>query len=60
MKKIARELDVVRIQFADNGYVLEVEGRDDSRDYITERILCLTHEDIVKVLEECDVIYAKG
>ena len=60
LKKVTRELDVVRIQFAGNGYVAEVEGRDEDRDYVTERVVCLTHEDLLETIKECDGIYAKG
>lgn len=60
LNKITRELDVVRIQFAGNGYVAEVEGRDEDRDYVTERVVCLNHDDVLNVLKECDAIYAKG
>ena len=60
LKKITKDIDCVRITPAVNGYSVEVEGRDDERDYHTERVLCLSHDDVVELLKEVDAIYAKG
>ena len=60
LKRITKDIDCVRITPAVNGYSVEVEGRDDERDYHTERVLCLNHQDVVELLKEVDTIYAKG
>lgn len=60
LKKITKDIDCLRIIPAVNGYSVEVEGRDDDRDYHTERVLCLTNQCIVDLLIKVEGINAKG
>ena len=60
LKKITKEIDIVRILSAVNGYVVWVEGRDSEGDYHEERVLCLDHNDIVKLIAEVDSVYANS
>ena len=40
----------------DNGFMLEVSGRNDSDDWVTTKILCNTLDDLVTLIKEATVL----
>ena len=40
------------VHMYDNGFLVEVGGRDDDDGWSTAKIMCPTFEDVVKVIEE--------
>jgi hypothetical protein len=47
--KVGESLNVYRY---DNGFMVEVSGRDSGADYKTAKILCATDEEMVEVIKE--------
>jgi hypothetical protein len=54
------EIDTMFIRFLGRGYIIEVEGRNDNKENVTERDISINHDEILDIIKECDVIYAKS
>ena len=56
MSKKLSKLNLVNEQFTinryDNGFMLEVSGRDKANDYKTAKVMCTTKEELFAVIEE--------
>jgi hypothetical protein len=56
MTSIAEKLSKVNESFTinmyDNGYMVEVGGRDDEGDWKTSKIICATLEEVIEVVRE--------
>lgn len=56
MAKVSEKLrkvdDSVTINFYDNGYMVDVSGRDFNDDYASSKIICESLEQVYKLLDE--------
>ena len=50
--KLAKVNDSVTINRYDNGWMIEISGRDKENDYKTAKILCNTEDDMLAVIKE--------
>lgn len=50
--KLAKVNDSFTIYRYDNGWMVEVSGRDDDNDYKTTKVLCNTETDLLEVVKE--------
>lgn len=51
-EKIVKVSDSLTINMYDNGYMVEVGGRDSDSDWKTAKIMCPTLNDVVAVITE--------
>ena len=58
MAKIADKLTKVNESFTinmyDNGYMVEVGGRDDEDDWKTSKIICATLDEVIDIVRQVD------
>lgn len=58
MAKIADKLTKVNESFTinmyDNGYMVEVGGRDDEDDWKTSKIICSTLDEVIDIVRQVD------
>mgnify|MGYP003342503482 CR=1 FL=1 len=52
IKKLTKVNESITINRYDNGFMVEVGGRDDENDWKTAKILCNTEEDMLNVIKE--------
>jgi len=52
LKKLAKVNESITINRYDNGFMVEVGGRDDESDWKTAKILCNTEEEMIAVVKE--------
>jgi glycine cleavage system H lipoate-binding protein len=52
LSKLARVNESININRYDNGWMVEVSGRDDDSDWKTAKILCNTEEEMIAVIKE--------
>ena len=52
LSKLARVNESININRYDNGWMVEVSGRDDDSDWKTAKILCNTEEEMIAVIQE--------
>jgi hypothetical protein len=50
--KLKKASDSVTVYFYDNGYMVEVSGRDEDDDWKTAKIMCPTLEEVNSVIVE--------
>jgi len=50
--KLQKVNDNFTINMYDNGYMLEISGRDDNDDWCTAKILCPSIEELVVLIKE--------
>ena len=43
----------INIKVIDNGFVLEVSGRNDNDDWKTVKVACLNRDELNKLLDQC-------
>jgi hypothetical protein len=55
--KLAEVNTSVNIEILDNGYTVEVSGRDDKGDWKSCRLYCADVEEVSRVLEETADLY---
>jgi len=60
MAKLADKLTKVNESFTinmyDNGYMVEVGGRDDEDDWKTSKIICATLDEVIDIVREVDAM----
>ena len=54
LAKLAKVNESITINRYDNGFMVEVGGRDDENDWKTSKVLCGTEEDMIAVVKECN------
>lgn len=54
--KLAKCGDSLTINMYDNGYMVEVSGRDSDDDWKTAKILCPTLDDVYAVIKEAATV----
>ena len=52
LTKLAKVNESITINRYDNGFMVEVGGRDDENDWKTSKVLCGTEEDMIAVVKE--------
>ena len=52
LKKLSKVNESITINRYDNGFMVEVGGRDDENDWKTCKILCATEEEMLSVVTE--------
>ena len=50
--KLAKVSESITINRYDNGFMVEVSGRDDDSDWKTAKVLCTTEEDMIAGVKE--------
>jgi len=50
--KLSKVGDSLTVNMYDNGYMVEVSGRDDEGDWATAKILCTTLDEVTSVIKE--------
>ena len=50
--KLSKVNESITINRYDNGFMVEVGGRDDENDWKTAKVLCNTEEEMVAVIKE--------
>jgi hypothetical protein len=54
--KLAKVNDCYTINRYDNGFMVEVSGRDSEGDYKTSKVICNTQEDLLTVIKQINSI----
>jgi len=57
LTKLAKVNESITINRYDNGYMVEVGGRDDDNEWKTAKILCNTDNDMLAVVQEWTTMY---
>jgi hypothetical protein len=52
LTKLAKVNESITINRYDNGFMVEVSGRDDESDWKTAKVLCSTQEEMMAVIQE--------
>jgi len=52
LKKLAKVNESITLNRYDNGWMVEVGGRDDDSDWKTAKIMCSTEEEMIAVIKE--------
>ena len=52
LDKLEKVNDSFTINRYDNGFMVEVGGRDDENDYKTCKILCNTEDELIEIIKE--------
>lgn len=52
LAKLVKVNDSLTIYRYDNGWMVEVSGRDDDNEYKTTKILCATEDDLISAVKE--------
>jgi len=52
LTKLAKVNESITLNRYDNGYMVEVGGRDDDSEWKTAKILCNTEEEMLEVVKE--------
>jgi hypothetical protein len=50
--KLTKVNESINVNRYDNGFMVEVGGRDDDNDWKTAKILCATEEEMIAVVKE--------
>ena len=50
--KLSKVNDSFTVNMYDNGYMVEIGGRDDNDNWVNAKLLCNTFKDLVSVIEE--------
>ena len=52
LTKLSKVNESITINRYDNGFMVEVSGRDDENDWKTAKVLCGTEEEMIAVIKE--------
>lgn len=52
LNKMAKVSDSFTVNRYENGFMMEVSGRNKKDDWVTSKILCNTEEDLVQLIKE--------
>jgi len=50
--KLTKCSDSLSVYMYDNGYMVEVSGRNDDGDWATAKIMCQTLDEVTKIIQE--------
>lgn len=51
LDKVSKTDDTVTVHFFDNGYMVEVSGRDSEGDWVRSKISCMTLDEVFEVIK---------
>ena len=54
--KLAKVGEAAQVYFYDNGFMVEVSGRDDQDDWKTAKIMCNTIEEVSDILKDASLM----
>jgi hypothetical protein len=54
--KLEKINDNSNVYMYDNGYMMEISGRDDNGDWATAKIICNTLDDLVTLIKETSTL----
>ena len=54
--KLSKVGDSLTVNMYDNGYMVEVSGRDEDGDWATAKIICPTLDDVTAVIKEAATV----
>jgi hypothetical protein len=54
--KLSKVDETINIHMYDNGYMVEVPGRDSEDDWSTAKLMCATIEDVIALIHEASNI----
>ena len=54
LSKLSKVNESITVNRYDNGYMVEVSGRDDEGDWKTVKLLCATEDEMIQVLKEAN------
>ncbi len=54
--KLEKINDNFNVYMYDNGYMMEISGRDDNGDWATAKIICNTLDDLVTLIKETSTL----
>lgn len=57
--KLSKVGDNLTVHMYDNGFMVEVSGRDDDDDWKTAKVLCSTLEDVYAVIKEAATVITR-
>lgn len=57
--KLSKVGDSLTVNMYDNGYMVEVSGRNDDDDWKTAKILCPTLEEVYAVIKEAATVISR-
>jgi hypothetical protein len=57
--KLTKCSDSLTVNMYDNGYMVEVSGRDDDDNWKTAKILCSTLEEVYEVIKEAATVITR-
>ena len=60
LKKLAKVNESITINRYDNGFMVEVSGRDEESDWKTAKVLCNTEEEMIAVVKEWNTMELDG
>jgi hypothetical protein len=52
LSKLAKVNESITVNRYDNGFMVEVGGRDDENDWKTAKVLCATEAEMIAVIQE--------
>ena len=52
LTKLSKVNESITINRYDNGFMVEVSGRDSESDWKTAKVLCITEEEMIAVVQE--------
>jgi hypothetical protein len=52
LSKLAKVNESITLNRYDNGFMVEVSGRDDENDWKTAKVLCTTETEMIAVVQE--------
>lgn len=56
LKKLEKVNDTFSINRYDNGWMVEINGRDRNSDYKTVKIICPTEEQLISLIKEYNIM----
>ena len=56
LTKLSKVNESITINRYDNGFMVEVGGRDDENDWKTSKVLCNTEEEMIAVVKEWNLM----
>lgn len=54
--KLAKINDNLQVYFYDNGFMVEVGGRDENDDWKTAKIMCSTLDEVTAIIQEASTM----
>jgi len=56
LKKLSKVNESITVNRYDNGFMVEIGGRDNDNDWKTAKILCNTEEEMIAVIKEWNTL----